>query len=219
MKKSQKLFSLYPYVTAALVVMMCLLVCPLQLIGHTAYESSSLETGIFPNLDLTDGSIAISEFSPSHKHLDRISLRFLSSGSAPDGTVTLELYDSMQQKLCEVSLPSGSIMNYRWISFPLDVELEAGETYTWLLRACDYDPEKASLSLYTGGASTAPDESGAFYYNGSREKNWTPAVIFSYTDRADIEHAMPYYIVIFLIGLLLFTACSKFEKTNEDTQP
>lgn len=218
MKKYRMLFSFYPYLIAALVLLLCLFVCPMSLIGHTTYQSSSLETGLFANLELTDNSIVISEFTPSHKQLDSISFRFLSSGKAPEGTVTLELYNKMQKKICSVTLESGDIMNYRWIDFPIDMELETDEIYCWQLRAYDYDEEEASLSLYSGGTATGPDEAGMLYYNGKAKKELTPAVIYSYTDRVDAEHALPYYIVFLLLGLLLFTACRKFEKTNEDVQ-
>lgn len=218
MKKNQRLFSFYPYLIIALVLLLCLLVCPMKLIGHTTYQSSSLETGLFANLELTDGSIVISEFTPSHRQLDSISFRFLSSGKAPEGTVTLELYDKTQEKVYDITLESGDIMNYRWIDFPIDMELETDEIYAWQLRAYDYDEEDSSLFLYSGGTATGPDESGKLYYNGEAEKELTPAVIFSYTDRVDTGHAMPYYIIFFLFGLLLFTACRKFEKTSEDVQ-
>lgn len=218
MKNYRKLFSFYPYLIAVLVLLLCLFVCPMNLIGHTTYQSSSLETGLFANLELTDSSIVISEFTPSHKQLDSISFRFLSSGKAPEGTVTLELYNKMQKKICSVTLESGDIMNYRWIDFPMDIELETDEIYCWQLRAYDYDEEEASLSLYSGGTATGPDEAGMLYYNGDLKKDLTPAVIYSYTDRVDAEHAMPYYIVFLLLGLLLFTACRKFETTNEDVQ-
>lgn len=219
MKKLQKLFPFYPYMLTALALIVCLLICPLQLIGHTAYDSSSLETGIFPNLVLTDGSIITSEFTPSHKQLDRISFRFLSSGSAPEGTVSLTLFDKMEKKICEVTLKSGDIMNYRWIPFPIDTRLTPGDTYTWQLRAYDYDEEDSSLCLYSGGLSTAPEESGRLYYNGEKEKNFSPAIIFSYTDRVDSEHALPYYVIAALLALLLFTACRKFEETSKEIQP
>lgn len=219
MKKLQKLFPSYPYVLTALALIICLFVYPLKLIGHTDYESSSLETGIFPNLVLTDGAIITSEFTPAHEQLDHISFRFLSSGNAPEGTVTLTLFNKMQEQLADVTLESGDIMNYRWIDFSIDAKLEPDEIYTWQLRAHDYNEEEASLSLYSGGISTGPKESGTLYYNGEKEETFTPAVIFSYTDRVDAEHALPYYVVIILLGLLLFSTCRKFEQTSEEIQP
>ena len=87
--KYKKLFSYYPFIIAALVALLCVMVWPLGLLGHTTYESTSLERGIFPNLNLSDSSILTGQFRPSHKQLDSISFRFLISGSAPEGTVDL----------------------------------------------------------------------------------------------------------------------------------
>lgn len=215
-KNFKKLFSCYPYVIAAFVLLLCLFVWPLRLLGHTSYESTSLETGIFPNLNLSDGSILIEEFTPSHEQLDSISLQFLISGSAPDGTVTLELYDDSGTKLHSVTLESGDIMNYRWIDFPTDLRLDTSRTYSWYLYAQDYD--EASLALYSGSPMTGPKEATAFYYNGYHEEDLTPAVIYTYTDRVDQEHALPYYTVFLLFGLLLFAACRRpeSEKANEE---
>ena len=101
----------------------------------------------------------------------------------------------------------------------LYMEMQDPYFWDWVERySYDYDEEDSSLFLYSGGTATGPDESGKLYYNGEAEKELTPAVIFSYTDRVDTGHAMPYYIVFFLFGLLLFTACRKFEKTSEDVQ-
>lgn len=217
----KKIFSYYPYIIAAFIFLLCIAVWPLCLIGHTSYESASLETGIFPNLNLSDGSIVTGEFSPSHDQLDSISFQFLISGSAPDGTVTLELYNQFDQQLYSVTMESGDIMNYRWIKFPVDMKLSSSETYAWHLRAYDYD--EASLALYSGGPSTGPEEAGALYYNGSQEKKLTPAVIYTYTDKINRQRCLPYYTVFVLLGLLLFSTCrnatcrqSDSEKTNEE---
>lgn len=211
----KRLFSFYPYLIAALVLLLCLAVWPARLLGHTTYESASLETGLFPNLNLSDGSIIVGEFTPAHKQLDSISFQFLSSGKAPDGTVTLELYDRLEQKIYSVTLESGDIMNYRWIHFPVDgPELTPGEQYTWHLRAYDYD--EASLALYSGSPATGPEEAGQFYYNGFHEEKLSPAVIYTYTDRIDGSHYLPYYTAFILFGLLLFVMCRKFEKTDEE---
>lgn len=213
----KKLFSFYPYCIAFFVVLLCLAVWPLQLLGHTSYESASLERGIFPNLNLSDGSVPAGEFTPAHRQLDSISFRFLISGQAPDGTVTLELHSGPQQqkqKICSVELESGDIMNYRWIDFPLDLELEPDATYTWQLRAADY--EEASLALYSGSPVIGPNEAGPFYYNDIPEEKHMPAVIYTYSDQIDAERCLPYYAAFLLFGLLLFTMCRKFEKYTED---
>lgn len=201
----KKLFSYYPYIIAVFIFLLCIAVWPLRLIGHTSYESASLERGIFPNLNLSDGSIVTGEFVPSHSRLDSISFQFLISGSAPDGTVTLELYNQFDQKLYSVTMESGDIMNYRWIKFPVGMELSPEETYAWHLRAYDY--EEASLALYSGSPSTGPDEAGAFYYNGYAEEDLTPAVVYTYTDKVDQQHCLPYDTAFILVGLLLFAAC------------
>lgn len=216
MKIFKKLSSIYPYVIAALVLMLCLMVWPMQLIGNTSYESSSLESGIFPNLELADSSAATCKFTPSHARLDQISFRFLCTKSAPEGSLVLTLYDDQQKKIYDTTLESGDVMNYRWIHFPIDLQLIPGQTYIWQLRAHDYDKDEVSLALYSGGISTGPAEAGEFYYNGSYQEHFTPAVVYSYTDRADQRHAMPYYLIFLLIGLLLFTAIRKCEQTNED---
>lgn len=204
-KTFKKLFFYYPYIIAVFVFLLCIAVWPLRLIGHTSYESASLERGIFPNLNLSDGSIALGEFVPSHSRLCSISFQFLTSGSAPDGTVTLELYNQFDQQLYSVTMESGDIMNYRWSKFPIDMELSPEETYTWRLRAYDY--EEASLALYSGSLSTGPEEAGAFYYNGRAEEHLTPAVVYAYTDKVDWQRALPYDTFFILLGLLLLAAC------------
>ncbi|MBO5095064.1 MAG: hypothetical protein J6C33_12050 [Lachnospiraceae bacterium] len=220
-EKFKQLFSYYPFIIAAFVFLLCIAVWPLRLIGHTSYESSSLERGIFPNLNLSDGSVVIGEFTPFHDRLDSISFQFLISGSAPDGTVTLELYNQFDQQLYSVTMESGDIMNYRWIKFPVNMELSSSETYTWRLRAYDYD--EASLSLYSGSPLIGPEEAGAFYYNGYAEEKLTPAVTYTYTDKVDQQRCLPYYTVFVLLGLLLLAPqcntahCqSESEKTNEE---
>lgn len=216
-KKYMRLFSFYPYLIAALVILSCLAIWPWQLWGHTSYQNVSLERGIFPNLNLSDGSILTGEFIPSHGRLDSLSFRFLISGRAPDGTVTLELYDSNEKKLCSTTLESGDVMNYRWVRFPIEdteLELRPGESYLWRMRARDY--EDASLALYSGSPIIGPEESGQFYYNGIPEEKYLPAVTYTYTDKVDGAHCLPYYTVSLLFGLLLLTACRKFEKTTEE---
>ena len=212
--KIKKLLSFYPYWITALVLLLCIAVHPMHILGHTTYENASLEDGIYPNLKLEDGSVVISEFIPAHAQLDEISFRFLCSGSAPDGVVSLQILDDTMEEIYSTSLESGDIMNYRWITFPLDVELVSGKRYFIFLRAYDY--EDAALTLYCGGPSTAPEESGQLYYNGNPENNLTPAVIYSYTDRVDSAHALPFYIAFLLIGLILFSTFAKFENTPKE---
>ncbi len=210
----QKLFSCYPYVIALLVLLLCLAAYPLQLIGRTEYESGSLETGIFPNLDLSGGETAICTFTPSRGHLTSVSFRFLISGKAPDGSVTLELYDEQQKKLASCILEAGDVMNYRWIDFPVDLSLEAGKTYAWRLQASDY--EEASLSLYGGSPDIGPVETQTFYYNGLEQETITPAAVYTYTGRIERESALPYYTAFLLLGLILYGAFRKFEKNDGD---
>ena len=212
----KKLSAFIPHLTVAFVLLLCLLVWPLRIIGHTTYENASLDDGIFPNLKMEDNSVVISEFTPAHSQLDSISFRFLISGKAPDGTVTLDIYDDTQEVIYSVTLDSGDIMNYRWIHFPVDMELDTERTYSFMLRAYDYDLEESSLSLYSGGVATGPDESGQLYYNGSPMDELIPAIIFSYTDRIDAKHALPYYTTFLLFGMLLLTALRKFEKPDKD---
>jgi len=214
--KIKKLLSFYPYWITALVLLLCIAVHPMHILGHTTYENASLEDGIYPNLKLEDGSVVISEFTPAHAQLDEISFRFLCSGSAPDGIVSLKVVDANMKEIYESKLESGDIMNYRWISFPIDASLKQGTSYYILLHAQNYDAEDAALTLYCGGPSTAPEESGQLYYNGNPESTLTPAVIYSYTDRVDSAHALPFYIAILLIGLILFSTFTKFENTPKE---
>lgn len=217
-KKYTRLFSFCPYLIIILVLLLCLSVWPWQLIGHTSYKNVSLEKGIFPNLNLSDGSILTGQFTPAHSRLDSISFQFLISGRAPDGTVTLELYDKDEKKICSTVLESGDVMNYRWVHFPIedpDLELTPGESYTWRLKARDY--EEVSLALYSGSPVIGPEESGPFYYNGNPEEKLLPAMTFTYTDRVDREHCLPYDTAFLLFGLLLLAAYYKFEKTTEET--
>ncbi len=214
-EKYKKLFSFYPCIIAGMTLLLCLSVWPLRLLGHTVYKSASLERGIFPNLNLSDGSILTGEFTPTHRQLDSISFRFLISGQAREGTVELSLSDDQGHDIYSVILESGDVMNYRWIHFPVETELEADRTYIWHLQADGY--EEASLALYSGSPVIGPEEAGPFFYNGAPEEKHTPAVIYTYTDKVDKAHCLPYYTVILLIGLLFFSMCRKFEKTDEDT--
>ena len=207
-EKYKKLFSYYPFIIAALVALLCVMVWPLGLLGHTTYESTSLERGIFPNLNLSDSSILTGQFRPSHKQLDSISFRFLISGSAPEGTVDLGVSDDAGHDIFAVTLESGDVMNYRWIDFPFEMELDTARTYTWHLKAHNYD--EASLALYAGSPVIGPEEAGDFYYNGAQEETLTPAVIYSYTDQIDDAHYLPYYTVFLLLGLLLCMMCHRF---------
>lgn len=210
----KKLFSFYPCMIAVLVVLLCLSIWPLGLLGHTSYESASLERGIFPNLNLSNGSVLTGEFTPSRRHLTGISFRFLISGQAREGTVDLTLSDDTGTDICAVTLESGDVMNYRWVHFPLETELDPERTYHWHMQAHEYD--EASLALYSGSPVIGPQEAGTFYYNGSQEEKLTPAMIYTYIDAVDETCYLPYYTVCLLFGLLLFFMCRKFEKTNED---
>ncbi len=210
----KKLVFCYPYIVAALTVLLCLAVWPLGLFGHTTYKSTSLEEGIFPNLNLSDGSIVTGEFTPRHSRLTAISFRYLISGDAPDGEVSLELCDQAGKTVCTVTLESGDIMNYRWCRFPVDAVLEAGETYTWHMKASEY--EDTPLALYSGSPVIGPQEAGKFYYNGAPDETRTPAAVYTYTDRIDGEHYLPWYAAFAILGVLLTVMCRKFETPDEE---
>jgi len=213
--RTKKLISFYPCLIAVLVFLLCLAVWPLRLLGHTTYESPSLETGIFPNLNLSDGTILTGEFTPTHQRLSSLSFRFLTNGQAPrDGTVSLALCDPSGKELTSITLESGDVMNYRWIAFPLEAQLEPGKTYQWKMQAEDY--EDVPLALYSGSPSTAPEEAGPFFYNGSPEEKYSPAVIYTYTDKIDKSHCLPYYTAFLLLGILACTACGRFDKKSEE---
>ena len=203
----------YPYIIAAFVLLMCLAVWPLRLFGHTTYENTSLDRGLSPDLLLSDDSLVIGEFTPEKEKLESISFKFLTSGKAPDGQITLEIYDSFGDEIQSVTLKSGDAMNYRWTVFPLDLTLDPEQTYTYRLFAFDYDD--ASLSLYVGADTTAPAESGRFFYNGSSPGNISSAITYTYTGKVDAEHYLPYYAAILIFGLILYAACRKSEPQED----
>ncbi len=211
-EKYKKCFSYYPFMIAALILFMCLAVWPLGLLGHTRYESASLERGIFPNLNLSDASILTCKFTPAHRQLDSISFRFLISGQAREGTVDLSLSDDTGKDIFAVTLESGDVMNYRWIDFPIEMELDTERTYMWHLQAHEY--EEASLALYAGSPVIGPEETGDFYYNGMQEEKLAPAVIYTYTDKIDDSNYLPYYTVFLILGLLLFMMCRRFRQIS-----
>jgi len=216
-QKLKSLFPFYPYIIAAFVLLLCLLVWPLRLLGHTSYKSASLDRGITDNLSLSDSFEASGQFVPSREFLESISFQFTKSSQAQGGSVILELYNSAQTPVASVSVDIDDIMSYRWISFPVDFRAEPGQTYTWRIRT-DGCPEDG-LRLYTGSAAIGPGESVSFYYNAydaAPVSGLAPYVTYTYRDRPDFSHALPYYSIFFLCGLLLFSMCRKFETTNED---
>lgn len=211
----KKIFTLfYPYMIPIFVLFLCLAVYPLNLIGHISYENASLERGIYPNLDLTNGQVVSAEFTPSKEHLDQISFRFLSGGYAPDGCVTVSIYDIADELVAEETLESGEIMNYRWIPFKLDADLNTDELYRYQISASDY--EDASLALYTGSPLIGPEENGMVYYEGIPENDMTIAAIFAYTAHVDKAHALSYDAIILLFGILCFSICNQITKTDKE---
>lgn len=219
-KLLKKLFSFYSYLIVLLVFLLCLCVWPLRLFGHTIYENTSSEEGIFPNLELSGGEAASGQFYPAHARLESISFQFLSSGSAKDGKVTLSLTDIDGTPICETTLTSGDIMNYRWISFPIEQTLSTDNCYVWSLQAQDY--EDASLALYTGSPLIGPEaeltDTTGFYYNWIPYDNLTCAIRFSYTDKIDSAHKLAYWAAFVLFGMLLYAACRRIETMQEDVK-
>ena len=210
-----KKLTIYPYIIAVIVFLMCLAVWPLGLLGHTTYQNTTPDRGLTADILLSDDSLAIGEFTPQKAHLESLSFKFLTRGQAPDGQITLDIVDSFGKPVHSVTLDSGDAMNYRWAVFPMDVTLDTEEAYSFRLSATDY--EDAELSLYTGADSFAPKEAGNFYYNGSSPGDIYPAITYRYTGKTDKEHCLSYYAMILLFGLLLFAACRKFKSHEEIT--
>lgn len=214
LQKYRNLFFFYPYIILGLLFLLCLLVWPLGLLGHVSHESTALDRGIAASIDLSGHAVAAGDFTPSGKRLESISFQFLKSAQAQDGTATLELYNSARTPVTSVSIDIADIMNYRWISFPINLPLEQGQTYTWRLQT-DNCPE-GGLLLYAGSATIGPKEAGAFSYNDTPLPAQAPYVTYTYRNRPDFMGALPYYIVFFLCGMLLFAMCRKFEPIHED---
>ena len=158
--------------------------------------------------------MAAGEFTSFKEHLESISFQFIKSSQAQEGTAILELYNSAQTPVTTVSLDIADIMNYRWISFPLDLPLEPGQTYTWRIRTANC-PENG-LIMYAGSSTIGPEEAGTFSYNNTPLPAQAPYVTYTYRGRPDFLHALPYYILFFLCGMLLFSMCHKFEQIYED---
>lgn len=213
--EAKKRSILCSYGIAAVVFLLCLAVWPLGLLGHTTYKNITPDRGLSADLQLSDGSLAIGEFTPAHSHLESLSFQFLTRGQALDGMITLEIFDSQGSSIHSITLKSGDAMNYRWTSFPLKLTLSTEETYTYALSASGYSAD--SLFLYTGADTISPSESGSFYYNGTSSGSVFPAITYQYQGKADQSHCLPYYAVFFLSGLLFLAACRKFTPHEEIT--
>ena len=58
LQKYRNLFFFYPYIILGILFLLCILVWPLRLLGHTSYERAALDRGITGSIDLSGSAMA-----------------------------------------------------------------------------------------------------------------------------------------------------------------
>ena len=112
LQKYRNLFFFYPYIILGILFLLCILVWPLRLLGHTSYERAALDRGITGSIDLSGSAMAAGEFTSFKEHLESISFQFIKSSQAQEGTAVLELYNSAQTPVTTVSLDIADIKSF-----------------------------------------------------------------------------------------------------------
>ena len=82
LQKYRNLFFFYPYIILGILFLLCILVWPLRLLGHTSYERAALDRGITGSIDLSGSAMAAGEFTSFKEHLESISFQFIKSSQA-----------------------------------------------------------------------------------------------------------------------------------------
>lgn len=205
MNTKQKSFHFSVYMIPIAVIVLCLLVWPCRLIGTSTYTSASLEKGLFNTITLSEGSALSGSFVPAEAKLKSIAFRFQTYGETPDGVIRLELFDAAGDSIGSSSLHAGDYLNGRWAKFLLKgLRLDPGQTYTYRLSAERFGSNPPTV--YMGSVIIGPTEMQECYYNDN-PVGITPAVTFSYLGKADLAHALPFYVCFLCLGIILFLAC------------
>ena len=205
MNTKQKSFVFSVYMIPIAVIVLCLLVWPCKLIGTSTYTSASLEKGLFNTITLSEGSALSGSFVPTESKLKSVAFRFQTYGETPDGVIRLELFDDAGDPVSSSSLHAGDYLNGRWARFLFKgLRLDPNQTYTYRLSAERFGDNPPTV--YMGSAIIGPAETRDCYYNGN-PIGIIPAVTFSYLGKADLAHALPYYVCILCLGIVLFLAC------------
>ena len=205
MNTKQKSFVFSVYMIPIAVIVLCLLVWPCKLIGSSTYTSTSLENGLFNTITLSEGSSLSGTFVPAKAKLKSLSFRFQTYGETPDGVIRLELFDDAGDPVSSSSLHAGDYLNGRWAKFLFKgLRLDPDQTYTYRLSAERFGDNPPTV--YMGSAIIGPAEMRDCYYNGN-PIGIIPAVTFSYLGKADLAHALPFYVCILCLGIVLFLAC------------
>ncbi|MCI6629846.1 MAG: hypothetical protein MSH20_03435 [Lachnospiraceae bacterium] len=205
MNTKQKSFVFSVYMIPIAVIVLCLLVWPCKLIGSSTYTSTSLEKGLFNTITLSEGSSLSGTFVPAKAKLKSLSFRFQTYGETPDGVIRLELFDDAGDPVGSSSLHAGDYLNGRWARFLFKgLRLDPNQTYTYRLSAERFGDNPPTV--YMGSAIIGPAETRDCYYNGN-PIGIIPAVTFSYLGKADLAHALPFYVCILCLGIVLFLAC------------
>lgn len=201
-KPSQLFFFFFS--TAILLLSLC--IYPLGWI-EVQTQNAALEKGMAVSAPITEDAAMAGIFQPVHERLTSIGFRFYVPGSRDNsGYIRFVLKDQYDTVLAETTVPICEIKNNTYYEFTqTDLSFHAGAPYIFQLNAYEYGD--TAPCIYLGSPDVASTEYQALYHNGLVLPDNAPIAVYSYQAKASLQQALPYFIVIFSLGLLFILSC------------
>lgn len=182
-----------------------LAIWPGNLLFTTTRIDSSVEKGLSFTHVITSDAIVTGTFVPTYDHLDTMAFKLnTNNGQATKGEIVFTLYDSNMEELYSESVANSEIVNGLYQKFNTNQALKSGQTYSYQL-ACYQYGDFAPI-LYTGSNSIGPYEHTGISFGNVFQQNTAPDVKYSYTTKLSPMDALPYFICIIIIGILILLA-------------
>ncbi|MBE5848009.1 MAG: hypothetical protein E7300_10070 [Lachnospiraceae bacterium] len=197
---------------ALFVILLCIIVNATGFPGKQTQQHDAYANGLRENITLSKDTIVMGEFKPAMEGLCKLSFRFMTKGSAPDGTVTFAILDSSHKVLQKETMESGALMNYHLTDLPITESLDAGSSYYYRITASDYDD--ADLFLLSGTAAIGPEEIGKCLISDVSDNKEVPAIRFTYKTVPDENGKLARIACVLVLGLILCAICRRWDQHN-----
>ncbi|MCR4704970.1 MAG: hypothetical protein K5641_02785, partial [Lachnospiraceae bacterium] len=194
------------------VVLLCILVNATGFPGKQTFKHDAYTNGLRENITISKDTIVMGSFKPAMDGLNKLSFRFMTKGSAPDGTVTFEILDEWLETIQSEVMESGALLNYHLTDLPITEPLTAGSTYYYRITASDYDD--AELHLLSGTEPIGPEEIGKCLVSDVSDNKEVPGICFTYRTSADENGRLSRIACVLVLGLIACAICRRWDKRN-----
>lgn len=191
-------------VIAVITLLSLVYIWPLGLLNVT-YEEKSKERYQYISKPLDLSNNIRGNFVPSYDYLKTMSFKFSNNdGKCTSGNLMLTIQDENESELYSDTIDIKNLLNGNYFDYSVDLKLQAGNNYYYILSASDYKQDPPCI--YLGSSFIGPYEHRSISYNNENIPNTAPYATYTYEGKPSIKRALPYYVVICLIAVIALIA-------------